>query len=59
MKYAFLFLLVSSAFAVEKKASIVVGAQIVYNCQSIDEKNKKYCEKVDIRKESDYIVIRY
>ena len=41
-----LFMLVmSSSMATEKKANIQVSATIVYNCQVIDIKTTKYCEK--------------
>lgn len=55
-----LFMLVmSSAMAVEKKVNIQVSATIVYNCQVIDIKTTKYCEKVDIKQENNVITIRY
>lgn len=52
-------LLMANAMASEKKSNIQVSATIVYNCQVIDEKTTKYCEKVDIKRENNVITIKY
>lgn len=52
-------LLMSHAMATEKKSNINVSATIVYNCEVIDIKTMKYCEKVELSQKENTITIKY
>lgn len=52
-------LLMSNAMATEKKANINVSATIFYNCQVIDIKTMKYCDKVEVSQKENTITIKY